>query len=80
MNKLLLRIFIASIMVSIGGKTVAIELNEAITVGYNHNEEWKSIKVNFLNEIEQFPEALSGFLPRVSAGIDSINTRSKKSL
>lgn len=44
----------------------AVTIEQALTSGYNHNEELKSIRVEFLNEVEAFPRALAGFMPRVS--------------
>ena len=41
----------------------------------NNNEELKIIRTEFMSEIEQFPRALSSFMPRVSADFASTNAK-----
>ena len=53
----------------------AIDLEEALKNGYNNDEQLKIIRSDFLNEIEQFPRALAGFMPRVSAGINATDSK-----
>lgn len=55
--------------------SLALELNEALKSGYNNDEKLKIIRSDFLNEIEQFPRALAGFMPRVSAGFDATDSK-----
>jgi outer membrane protein len=53
----------------------ALHLEEALTNAYNNHEDLKAIRTDFLNEIEQFPQALSEFMPRISAGVESTDTK-----
>jgi outer membrane protein len=55
--------------------SLAVELSEALKSSYNNNEQLKIIRSEFLNEIEQFPRALAGFMPRVSAGFDATDSK-----
>lgn len=55
----------------------AVDLHEALTSAYSNNNELQTIRNNFLNEIEQFPQAFSGFMPRVSYGINYTTNKSK---
>lgn len=55
----------------------AATLEEALKSSYNHNEELKIIRTEFLNEIEAFPKALSEFMPRVVASFESADTKFK---
>ena len=55
--------------------SLALELNEALKSGYNNDEKLKIIRSDFLNEIEQFPRALAGFMPKISAGFDAIDSK-----
>ncbi len=71
-NKLILFIIIVAFNLS---NSYAIELEEALKDGYNNNEQLKIIRSDFLNEIEQFPRALSGFMPRISAGFEATDTK-----
>jgi outer membrane protein len=54
-----------------------IKLEEALSKAYNNSDELQQGRVNFLNSLEAFPKALSGFLPRISAGVQSSNTSQK---
>lgn len=55
--------------------SLAVSIEEALTSGYNHNEELKSIRIDFLTAIESFPQALAGFMPKISAGMSSVDSR-----
>lgn len=55
--------------------SLALELNEALKSGYNNDEKLKIIRSDFLNEIEQFPQALAGFMPKISAGFDATDSK-----
>ena len=55
--------------------SLALELNEALKSGYNNDEKLKIIRSDFLNEVEQFPRALAGFMPKISAGFDAIDSK-----
>ena len=55
----------------------AVDLEEALKNGYNNDEQLKIIRSDFLNEIEQFPRALAGFMPKVSAGINATDSKIK---
>ncbi len=56
----------------------AIELEEALRNGYNNDEQLRIIRTDFLNEIEQFPRALAGFMPKVSAEFDLTDSKIKR--
>lgn len=62
MRKIILSLALAAYPLSASAMTI----EQALTSGYNHNEELKAIRVEFLNEVEAFPRALAGFMPRVS--------------
>jgi len=55
--------------------SLAVELSEVLKSSYNNNEQLKIIRSEFLDEIEQFPRALAGFMPRVSAGFDATDSK-----
>ena len=55
----------------------AITLEEALASAYNNNDDLKLLRRGFLNAIEQFPQALSGFLPDVNASFGSSTTKQK---
>lgn len=55
--------------------SLALELNEALKSGYNNDEKLKIIRSDFLNEVEQFPRALAGFMPKISAGFDATDSK-----
>lgn len=54
----------------------AMDLNEALTNAYNTNESLKASQQNFLNQAENFPQALAKFLPDISM---SVNSQKQKS-
>ncbi len=55
----------------------AVDLYDALSSGYNNNSELQIIRRNFLNEIERFPEAFSGFMPRVNYDINASDSNTK---
>ncbi|BDU60303.1 membrane protein [Candidatus Rickettsia kotlanii] len=55
----------------------AVDLQEALTEGYKNNEELKAARIKFLDSIEQFPRALSGFMPSVGLQINRQNNKTK---
>jgi outer membrane protein len=57
----------------------AMDLNEALTQAYKNNPELKLKREEYLRSIEQYPEALSEFMPKVNAQI-SRSITSQKSL
>lgn len=69
------KIFLSLVLALYSFIASAISLEQALTSGYNHNEELKIIRTEFLDEIEKFPRALAGFMPRVSFGIDSTDSK-----
>lgn len=69
------KIFLSACILLIASNSHAVMLDEALTNGYNNNEELKIIRQDFLTEIEQFPQALAEFMPRVRANIDNQRSR-----
>jgi outer membrane protein len=74
MRKILLTSLIAFSATSVSATT----LDQALTSGYEYDEQFKSIRVSFLDEIEAFPRALSEFMPRVFANLDSTDSIVRK--
>lgn len=68
-------LFLFTLIALNSSTSLALELSEALTSGYNNNEKLKIIRSEFLNEIEQFPRALAGFMPRVSAEFDATDSK-----
>ena len=81
MRKFLFALSVSTTILSTSNITQAVTLQEALTSGYDHDEERKIIQADFLNEIEQFPQAVSEFMPRVRGVIEnqreSIQNKSK---
>ncbi len=73
MNKVILLIT----LLLINFRSLAIDLEAALTSAYTNNDDWKRIQRDFLDEIEKFPQALSGFLPSIAAEVDSVNNKTK---
>src|SRR5690349_13310254 len=71
------KIFISTIIILSSTSALALGLEEALVSAYNNNEELKTARQKFLDEIEQFPQALSKFLPDVSARVQKQRTKSK---
>ncbi|MFY9589396.1 TolC family protein [Rickettsia endosymbiont of Halotydeus destructor] len=65
------------IILSFASSAFTINLEEALISGYNNNDDLKSIRTKFLNEIEEFPQAFSGFMPRASLEAGRANTKNK---
>lgn len=59
------------------GSAAAVDLQEALTEGYKNNEELKAARIKFLNAIEQFPQAFSGFMPSAGMKIERSNSKTK---
>lgn len=55
----------------------ALDLEEALSATYKNNPSLQSSRQVFLAEIESFPEALSNFLPDITAHITSSNVKQK---
>lgn len=74
-----MRKFIFSVLTLLYATTaMAVSLEEALTSGYNNDEELKAIRVDFLTEIEQFPSALSSFMPEISAQFQATETSTRR--
>lgn len=71
------KIVLSTLLLMFSTNASAVTLEEALTSGYKYNEELKKIRNDFLTEIEAFPRALAGFMPKVSAGITSADINSK---
>lgn len=72
------KILVLSLITALSTSASAVTLEQALTSGYNQNEELQTIRTDFLNEIEQFPRALAAFMPRVSASADSTDSKIKR--
>ncbi len=72
------KILLSSILAIYSANASAVTMEEALTSGYNHNEELKGIRTDFLTEIEAFPRALAGFMPKIAAGISSVDSKVTK--
>jgi outer membrane protein len=55
----------------------AVNLKEALAIAYDNNDELKIARRDFLNDIESFPQALSGFMPRIDSVIVTRDTKDK---
>ncbi|MCC8369009.1 MAG: TolC family protein [Rickettsia endosymbiont of Oxypoda opaca] len=65
------------IILSLGSPVFAINLEEALTRGYENNDDLKTIRNKFLNEIERFSQAFSNFMPSASLEVAKVNTKNK---
>lgn len=72
-----LTIFIFSLL--LGSSAIAVDLQEALTEGYKNNDDLKAARVKFVNSIEQFPQAFSGFMPSVALNVNRNNSKTKYS-
>ena len=72
------KIFLSFMLALYSASALAVTMEQALTSGYNHNEELKVIRTDFLTEIEQFPRALAGFMPKVSAVLDSTDSKTAR--
>jgi outer membrane protein len=57
---------------------VAITLEEALPFAYKKSDALKVAQETFLSEIESMSQAISAFMPRVSAGVSVSNTKTKR--
>lgn len=55
----------------------AVSIEDALVNAYNENDELKIARRTFLDEIEQFPQALSGFLPDITGSVRSTTSKNK---
>ncbi|WP_392506110.1 TolC family protein [Rickettsia sp. 2024-CO-Wats] len=67
--------FIVTLLLT--SSVAAVDLQEALTEGYKNNEELKAARIKFLDSIEQFPRALSGFMPSVGLQINRQDNKTK---
>lgn len=71
------KIFLFSILAISSATASAVTMEQALISGYKHNEDLKILQNNFLDEIEAFPRALAGFMPKISAAITSADLKHK---
>ena len=69
------KLILPTCILLIATNSKAVMLDEALTSGYDNNEELKVIRQDFLTEIEQFPQAIAEFMPKVRARIDNQRSR-----
>ncbi|WP_032139438.1 TolC family protein [Rickettsia tamurae] len=67
--------FIVTLLLT--SSVAAVDLQEALTEGYKSNEELKAARIKFLDSIEQFPRAFSGFMPSAGMKIERSNSKTK---
>ncbi|CEO17152.1 Outer membrane efflux protein BepC precursor [Rickettsia monacensis] len=67
--------FIVTLLLT--SSVAAVDLQEALTEGYKNNEELKAARIKFLDSIEQFPRAFSGFMPSAGMKIERSNSKTK---
>jgi outer membrane protein len=72
------KIFLTTLLAFSASSVSATTLDEALTSGYDYDDQFKSIRVSFLEEIEAFPRALSEFMPRVFANFDSTDSKIRR--
>ncbi|MES2214765.1 MAG: TolC family protein, partial [Pseudomonadota bacterium] len=53
----------------------AVTLQEALALAYNNNQDIQVARQAFMGEIQAMPEALSGFMPRISADVSATNQK-----
>lgn len=71
------RFIVTIVAVLLSFEACAITLEEALVSAYNNNDDLKTYRRDFLISIEQFPQALSEFMPRVEARFDSTKSKQK---
>jgi outer membrane protein len=71
------KIFLTSLFILGDSIASAMTLDQALTKGYDYDEQFKLNRTDFLNEIEAFPRALSEFMPRIYANFDSTDSKVK---
>ncbi len=67
--------FIVTLLLTSSG--AAVDLQGALTEGYKNNEELKAARIKFLDSIEQFPRAFSGFMPSAGLQINRQHNKTK---
>ncbi|AFB25934.1 MULTISPECIES: TolC family protein [spotted fever group] len=67
--------FIVTLLLT--SSVAAVDLQGALTEGYKNNEELKAARIKFLDSIEQFPRAFSGFMPSVGLQINRQHNKTK---
>lgn len=65
------------LVILINSEVLAIDLHDSLSSAYENNAELKIARTTFLNEIEQFPQALSNFMPKISAKISANDYKNK---
>lgn len=71
------RILFLGISILLSNSAMSMDLNTALEAAYQNNDKLKAARQKFLAEIEAFPQALSKFLPDISANIKSTNSKQK---
>lgn len=66
---------ITSLLILSASSASAVTLEEALTKGYDYDEQFKTNRTDFLNEIEAFPRALAEFMPRISLGAEFTDSK-----
>lgn len=71
------KFYLAAASVLLVANSYAVTLEEALVSSYNNNEELYINRNNFLTEIEKFPRALAGFMPKISiqSQVTDLNTK-----
>jgi outer membrane protein len=75
MKKLFSTIFLTLLFSS---NVQAVSLEEALSNSYNHHEDFKSKRVEFIDSLEKFPRALSSFIPNINAGAEYSKSKTKR--
>jgi outer membrane protein len=75
MKKLLLTISLLALLIN---NAQAVKLEEALKSSYNHHEDFKSKRVEFIDSLEKFPRALASFMPNISADAEYFKRNSKR--
>lgn len=58
-------------------QSLAVDLHDALSSAYNNNDELQKIRRDFLIEIEEFAQAFSEFMPRISMNMSDTTTNNK---
>jgi len=69
------KIFLTSLFILGASSASAMTLDQALTKGYDYDEQFKANRTNFLDEIEAFPRALAEFMPKIYANFDSTDSK-----
>jgi outer membrane protein len=78
--KLSRKIFISSALITafLNNSANAVNLHEALVSTYATNEDLKSKRIEFIDSLEQFSQALAGFLPDISARLELNDLKNKR--